>query len=814
MALVINDRVKESTATTGTGTVTLGGAIQGFETFLAGVGNSNTTYYCIVLNAEFEVGLGTLAGDSSTLARTTVISSSNSDNAVNFSSGTKFVFCCLPASKTTILDASNNLTLPGKLSMPDVTSGKILVADGTSYEEVAVSGDVTIASSGAITIANNAVETAMINADAVTGAKIADDAINSEHYTDGSIDTAHIADSQITNAKMADNAIDTAEIAASAVETAKINNGAVTTDKLGADAVDGTKIGDDQINSEHYVAGSIDTEHIADAQITTAKIVDANVTTAKITDANVTTAKIAADAITGAKIADDAINSEHYTNASIDTAHIADLQVTTAKIAADAITGAKIADDAINSEHYTNASIDTAHIANDQITNALMADDAIDSAQIADGSVDTAHIADLNVTTGKIAADAITGAKLADDAVNSEHYTDASIDTAHIADAQITTAKVADNAITTAKLADNLAPSRPNALPIIINGNMAIAQRAHGAVTGLGDGDEGYVSVDRIRHTIDGTTAGRFSSSQAQISDLPGFAESILIDCTTADTSIAAGEGFNLEYKFEGHDLHHLQTGHSTAKPFTIAFYAKADAAVVYSVEFKNTDHNRHCTRAFTTTTGWTRHVLAFPADTASQYTNDNQHSASLRFWLHAGSNFTSGTPANVFQGVTTANTVRDIGSIFANTSRFINITGIQMEVGSFTADTIPDFQYEGYGENLQRCKRYCQSTFNQHEDIGAASAVGIIITCATGTGTGRVATGHQFPVSFRVSPTIVVRNQTGGTTGSGRNGDTGGLVTMSAGNASTDSGHFENSENFGNDGAQLQFQFSATAEL
>ena len=119
MALVINDRVKESTATTGTGTVTLGGAVQGFETFLAGIGNSNTTYYCIQLNAEFEVGLGTLAGDSSTLARTTVISSSNSDNAVNFSAGTKFVFCCLPASKATILDASGDLTLPGDISVTD-----------------------------------------------------------------------------------------------------------------------------------------------------------------------------------------------------------------------------------------------------------------------------------------------------------------------------------------------------------------------------------------------------------------------------------------------------------------------------------------------------------------------------------------------------------------------------------------------------------------------------------------------------------------------------------------------------------------------
>jgi len=102
MALVLNDRVKGTTTTTGTGAITLAGAVSSFETFAAGVGNSNTTYYAIVHQTanEFEVGLGTLNGDSSTITRTTVISSSNSDSAVNFSAGTKDVFCTFPASKT------------------------------------------------------------------------------------------------------------------------------------------------------------------------------------------------------------------------------------------------------------------------------------------------------------------------------------------------------------------------------------------------------------------------------------------------------------------------------------------------------------------------------------------------------------------------------------------------------------------------------------------------------------------------------------------------------------------------------------------
>ncbi len=114
MALVLNDRVKETTTTTGTGTVNLAGAETGFETFVAGIGDTNTCYYTIVHQSadEFEVGLGTVADASpDTLARTTVISSSNSDSAVNFSSGTKDVFCTLPASKAVFLNSSADINL-------------------------------------------------------------------------------------------------------------------------------------------------------------------------------------------------------------------------------------------------------------------------------------------------------------------------------------------------------------------------------------------------------------------------------------------------------------------------------------------------------------------------------------------------------------------------------------------------------------------------------------------------------------------------------------------------------------------------------
>ena len=135
MALVLNDRVKETTTTTGTGTINLAGGEDGFETFVAGIGNSNTTYYCIAHQTanEFEVGLGTVTDASpDTLSRTTIISSTNSDSAVDFSAGTKNVFCTLPASKAVFEDASSNVTLPGTLDVDGGINVDNITIDGLS----------------------------------------------------------------------------------------------------------------------------------------------------------------------------------------------------------------------------------------------------------------------------------------------------------------------------------------------------------------------------------------------------------------------------------------------------------------------------------------------------------------------------------------------------------------------------------------------------------------------------------------------------------------------------------------------------------
>ena len=156
MALVVNDRVKETSTTTGTGTFDLAGAATGFQTFVAGIGDTNTTYYAIFNQGttEWEVGLGTVTDAATdTLARTTVLESSNSDAAVDFAAGTKDVFCTLPASRavfgkqegtnftgsllvghstTGTLNSASNSTGIGLLALDAITSGSNNLAVGYS----------------------------------------------------------------------------------------------------------------------------------------------------------------------------------------------------------------------------------------------------------------------------------------------------------------------------------------------------------------------------------------------------------------------------------------------------------------------------------------------------------------------------------------------------------------------------------------------------------------------------------------------------------------------------------------------------------
>jgi hypothetical protein len=128
MALIVADRVKEVTTTTGTGTYTLGGAVDGFQAFSAVTVDTDTVYYAITDDTDWEVGIGTIGGTQTTLARTTILSSSNSNSAVNWGVGTKNIFLTYPAEKAVYEDASGNVDVPNNLTVGGTVDGVDIAA--------------------------------------------------------------------------------------------------------------------------------------------------------------------------------------------------------------------------------------------------------------------------------------------------------------------------------------------------------------------------------------------------------------------------------------------------------------------------------------------------------------------------------------------------------------------------------------------------------------------------------------------------------------------------------------------------------------
>jgi hypothetical protein len=158
MPLVLKDRVKETTTTTGTGTITLLGAATGYQAFSV-IGNGNTVYYCIAEQAgpAWEVGIGTYTASGTTLSRDTILASSNSGNLVNFGAGTKDVFCTYPAGKSVNQDANGSAYAPNLFASNGILAHNSTVSTscnlGAGYNALAV-GPITIASGASVTVAS------------------------------------------------------------------------------------------------------------------------------------------------------------------------------------------------------------------------------------------------------------------------------------------------------------------------------------------------------------------------------------------------------------------------------------------------------------------------------------------------------------------------------------------------------------------------------------------------------------------------------------------------------------------------------------
>ena len=238
---------------------------------------------------------------------------------------------------------------------------------------------------------------------------------------------------------------------------------------------------------------------------------------------------------------------------------------------------------------------------------------------------------------------------------------------------------------------------------MIINGAMNIAQRGTSS-TGVPTSAKYYPTVDRFAMEVNGTD-GRLTMTQESITDLPGFNNAIKLDCTTADTSIAAAEYGAFTYIVEAQDCQRMRKGHSDAKAVTLSFYVKGTAKT-YLIEMQDGDNTRHNTQQFSVTSDWNRVVLTFAADTTGKINDDNGQGIIIHLWFHGGSSYTGGTyTANTWSSVTTNNRAAGIGSFFSSTDNEFFITGVQLEVG----EVATPFEDEEIGVTLARCQRYYQ---------------------------------------------------------------------------------------------------------
>lgn len=245
----------------------------------------------------------------------------------------------------------------------------------------------------------------------------------------------------------------------------------------------------------------------------------------------------------------------------------------------------------------------------------------------------------------------------------------------------------------------------------IINGDMHIFQRSTSA-TGLG-ASAGYFHADRFDNYLTGTD-GRFTG--AQIADGPGvfgLTSCLKLSCTTADTSIAAGELYLLQQHFEGQNMQDLRKGTSDAKKVTVSFYVKGNASAKYTCNLYDNDTSgqRLISQTFDVTTSWTRIVLTFPGDTTGALGNDNGWSFSVWWTLHGGSTYSGGTfTSNTWEAYDNGKVIGDSAtSFFDSTDRTFFITGVQLEVG----DDATDFEVLPRDVQLERCQRYYENGFD-----------------------------------------------------------------------------------------------------
>ena len=247
--------------------------------------------------------------------------------------------------------------------------------------------------------------------------------------------------------------------------------------------------------------------------------------------------------------------------------------------------------------------------------------------------------------------------------------------------------------------------------PIIINGDMQVAQRAtsvtsHNAVS--------YTTVDRFKTVCE---TGTYTVIQESLTSgnayLNGFKKALRLDTTTAEASAgSAGEQTTIEQRIEGQNLQQFLKGTANAKPFTLAFWVKASkTGSNLQVNLRDADNTRQVGGTYNIDAAdtWEKKVINFPADTTGAFDNDNANSLTIEWFLDGGSNYSGGAVPTAWEA--SANADRNVTNfdLAGSTDNDWALTGVQLEVGTFDANTIPSFPFESFENNLSKCQRYYQ---------------------------------------------------------------------------------------------------------
>ena len=237
---------------------------------------------------------------------------------------------------------------------------------------------------------------------------------------------------------------------------------------------------------------------------------------------------------------------------------------------------------------------------------------------------------------------------------------------------------------------------------LIINGAMKVAQR--GSVTGITSST--YGGPDRFKIAV--SSHGTYTLSQSTTAP-DGFVNSFKVDCTTADTSVAASSYAVVQQKIEAQNCQRLLYGTSGAKTVTISFYVRSNVTGTYSFNFYSHDTARQIATTYTINSAntWEFKTITFVGDTVGAINNDNGQGIHVDWFLAAGSDYTSGSQTgwNAYSSNVTSYAKGHAVNLASSTDNEWMLSGVQLEIG----DVATPFEHEDYGTTLAKCQRYFQ---------------------------------------------------------------------------------------------------------